>query len=160
MSHSDEKGLVLPPKIAPIQIVITPIKYHEESVKKAVDMIKEKLRVFSFYIDDRDSISPGAKYYEWEKKGVPIRIEVGPRDVSNSQCIIARRDTSEKCVCSFEEINGTVEKILDSIQNNLFNKALEQAKKVQELPTICAPPVNTVQDASVYLAGTFAERTV
>jgi len=130
MVHGDDKGLVLPPSIAPIQIVIIPIVF-DKSKKKVLDTankIKNMLNNPKVELDDRDEYTPGWKYNEWELKGVPIRIEIGPRDLEQNQVIIARRDTGEKKPCKIKDTALEVEKILKQIQKNLFNKA----KKILE----------------------------
>lgn len=125
MMHSDDKGLVLPPKIAPTQVVIVPIVF-EDSKDKILAKTKEiakQLKSFDVEIDDRDSYSPGWKFNEWEMKGVPIRIEIGPKDLAKSQAVLVRRDTGDKKVVKISEIKNVVTKLLDDIQNNLFEKA-------------------------------------
>ena len=99
MVHGDDKGLRIPPKIAPIQIVVVPISKTDEDKNKVRDYISPLLKKFDnlkvrYLYDDRDKISPGFKFNEWEMKGVPIRIEVGPRDVDNNMLIYSRRDKS------------------------------------------------------------------
>jgi len=125
MMHSDDKGLVLPPRVAPTQIVIVPIIF-EDSKDKVLGKTKEiakQLKNFDVEIDDRDSYSPGWKFNEWEMKGVPIRIEIGPKDVAKNQAILVRRDTGEKKIVKISEIKNVVIKMLEDIQTNLFNKA-------------------------------------
>ena len=128
MVHGDDKGLVLPPRIAPIQVVIIPIPY------KGVDMelilakakeIYEKLqkRDLLVVLDDRAEYTPGWKFNEWEVKGVPIRIEIGPRDLKQKHVTLARRDTSERIVLKEDTILNAVTKLLEEIQENLFNRA-------------------------------------
>jgi prolyl-tRNA synthetase len=128
MVHSDNKGLVLPPKITPVQAVIIPIPYKNvdtESIMRKGNEIFEKLQKnrISVVLDDRPDYTPGWKFNEWELKGVPIRIEIGPRDVKEKQVTLARRDTSERLVVKEEKTVDTVTKLLEEIQNNLFNKA-------------------------------------
>ena len=128
MTHSDDEGLVLPPRIAPLQVVIVPIYKGEE--QKAVLDEKIHAMVASFKAagirvkyDDSDNQRPGWKFAEYELKGVPVRIAVGPRDLENNQVEIARRDTKEKTTVSMEGITATVEQLLLDIQSNLFNRA-------------------------------------
>jgi prolyl-tRNA synthetase len=128
MTHSDDEGLVLPPRIAPLQVVIVPIYKGEE--QKAVLDEKIHAMVVSFKAagirvkyDDSDNQRPGWKFAEYELKGVPVRIAVGPRDLENNQVEIARRDTKEKTTVSMEGITATVEQLLLDIQSNLFNRA-------------------------------------
>jgi prolyl-tRNA synthetase len=128
MTHSDDEGLVLPPRIAPVQVVIVPIFKGEE--QKALLDEKVHAMVASFKAagirvkyDDSDNQRPGWKFAEYELKGVPVRIAVGPRDLENNQVEIARRDTKEKTTVSMDGITETVSKLLLDIQSNLFNRA-------------------------------------
>ena len=128
MTHSDDEGLVLPPRIAPLQVVIVPIFKGEE--QKALLDEKVHAMVASFKAagirvkyDDSDNQRPGWKFAEYEMKGVPVRIAVGPRDLENNQVEIARRDTKEKTTVSMDGITETVSQLLLDIQSNLFNRA-------------------------------------
>ena len=130
MTHSDDFGLVLPPKLAPIQVVIVPIYKGEEQL----EAISEKVNVFvkefrkkgiSVKFDDRDTFRPGAKFAEYELKGVPVRIAFGARDLENNTVEVARRDTLEKQTVSQDEVVDFIEDLLNQIQDNLFDKAIE-----------------------------------
>jgi len=128
MVHGDDKGLVLPPKITPIQVVIIPIPYKDtdqELVLAKTRDIYEKLKKhgISVVLDDRTEYTPGWKFNEWELKGVPIRIEIGPRDVKQEQVTLVRRDTFEKIAIKEEKTVSAVAELLEEIQNNLFNRA-------------------------------------
>jgi prolyl-tRNA synthetase len=128
MVHGDDKGLVLPPKIAPTQVVIVPIPYKgtdADLITAKTKEVQEQLQKngVSVILDDRTEYTPGWKFNEWELKGVPIRIEVGPRDVKQKQVMLVRRDNREKTAVKEEETVNTVLKTLEDIQNNLFNKA-------------------------------------
>ncbi len=128
MTHSDDEGLILPPNLAPIQVVIVPIYRGEEQLKiiseKALEIKAslEKLGI-SVKFDDRDTHKPGWKFAEWELKGVPVRIAMGPRDLENGTVEVARRDTKEKEVLQMEDIANKIEHLLESIQKNLYLKA-------------------------------------
>ena len=129
MSHSDDNGLVLPPKLAPIQVVIVPIyKTMEqlEAISVVANKIKEKLenRGISVKYDDRDTFKPGWKFSEYEFKGVPVRIAIGPRDLENNTVEVARRDTLEKEILQQEDIDTKIKNLLDQIQKKLYHKAL------------------------------------
>lgn len=131
--HGDDKGLKLPPKVAPIQIVIIPIFKNDEEKKLVMDFvekineeIKDKFRI---YLDSREEVSAGYKFNEWEIKGVPIRLEIGPRDVNNGKITLVRRDTLEKNAISANNIKDTIEKLLEDIQKNLYNQALNFQKE-------------------------------
>jgi prolyl-tRNA synthetase len=128
MVHGDDKGLVLPPEIAPYKTVIIPIFYKE--VER--DLILNKAREVSerlsqngitTIIDDRAEYTPGWKFNEWELKGVPIRIEIGPRDIKKKQVVTARRDTFERAEVKEEQLVSTISEMLTAVQNNLFNRA-------------------------------------
>ena len=129
MTHGDDKGLILPPKIAPIQIVIIQLD-NNDTIKNVVDRLNSDLlnNNISVKIDDRDYLRPGFKFTEWELKGIPIRIVIGKKDIENNTVEITRRDNNEKIHIP---IDGCIEKLknlLDDIQDNLYNKALEFRK--------------------------------
>lgn len=129
MSHSDDNGLVLPPTLAPIQVVMVPIFRSAEELAQLVDVfqeIKAKLAAkgISVKIDDRDNLRPGFKFAEWELKGVPVRVAMGGRDLANGTIEVARRDTLTKESLSREGVEEYIEKLLGEIQENIYNKAL------------------------------------
>jgi len=130
MVHGDDKGLRLPPKVAPIQIVIIPIFKSEEGLLEIKNYLKDfilelKKDQIRFEFDDRTKISPGFKFNEWEMKGVPIRVEIGSRDIESNSLLCARRDTSEKETYDINSAGSHMVKLLETIQNNMFNQALE-----------------------------------
>ncbi len=126
MVHSDDKGLVLPPKIAPIAVIIVPI-YHDADVKAKViscaEKIKCELKENGADIDKREQYTPGWKFNEWELKGVPLRIEIGPMDIEKNQVVIVRRDTSEKFFVNRNQVAVKVSVLLDTMQKDIFEKA-------------------------------------
>jgi prolyl-tRNA synthetase len=129
MTHSDDEGLVVPPKLAPLQVVAVPIYRSEEEKASIVAKFEEwavllKAKGISFKIDDDDNRRPGWKFAEYEVKGVPVRLALGPRDMANNVVEVARRDTKEKTVVSMEGIEEFIENLLHDIQTSLFNKAL------------------------------------
>jgi prolyl-tRNA synthetase len=130
MTHSDDNGLVLPPKLAPIQVVIVPIYRNQEQFdaisEKAQELktILEKQNIRVKY-EDRNTYKPGYKFAEWEFKGVPLRMVIGPRDLENQTIELARRDTLEKEVLSITDIDQKISHMLDGIQKNLFQKAID-----------------------------------
>ena len=133
MTHSDDKGLVLPPKLAPYQVVIVPIYKGEEQqneINSKVLEIKESLekRGITVKYDNRDTHKPGWKFAEYEMKGVPIRLAIGMRDIENNTIEVARRDTLEKEIIKIDKIEEKVAVLLDQIQDNLFNKAISFRK--------------------------------
>ena len=123
MVHGDDSGLVLPPNIAPIQVALIPIAQHKDGVLEKCREVKEMLSDFTVKIDDSDK-SPGWKFAEYEMKGVPLRIELGPKDIENNQAVLVRRDTREKKVVSLDNIANEVKEMLATIQDALFQKAL------------------------------------
>jgi len=129
MAHSDDQGLVLPPKLAPIQVVIIPINRGEEELAKitaVVDKIVDQLKAkdISVKYDDRDTQRPGFKFAEYEMKGVPVRLALGGRDLENNTIELARRDTRTKETISRDHIADVIESLLEEIQTNIYNKAL------------------------------------
>ena len=128
MTHSDDNGLVLPPKLAPLQVVIIPIATKPEQmevVNKEVQPIMEALRAkgISVKFDDSDNKRPGFKFADYELKGVPVRLVLGARDLENGTIEVMRRDTLEKETCPIEGIAQYVEQLLEDIQQNIFEKA-------------------------------------
>ena len=133
MAHSDDRGLVLPPKLAPIQVVIIPI-WKGDDEKKAVlskiDSVTQDWSTnFRFKVDDRENYRPGWKFNEWEQQGVPIRIELGPKDLDKGQAILVRRDTGDKDPVEFDQLQNRISELLPKIQEDLFNKAFEFRKQ-------------------------------
>ena len=128
MTHSDDEGLVLPPTLAPIQVVAVPIYRTDEELKAITEKMKElaaklKARGISFKFDDDDNRRPGWKFAHYEVKGVPVRVAMGPRDLENGKAEIARRDTKEKQTVDFEGLDAFIENLLGEIQSNLFERA-------------------------------------
>ena len=134
MAHGDDRGLKLPPRVAPIQVVLVPIAIHKEGVKEKAEEIytqlKDKCRI---ELDLRDNVSPGYKFNDWEMRGVPLRIEMGPRDIENGVCILVRRDTNEKIETKIEELNDKIQELLEEIQQNMFETC---KKRMEEKTTI------------------------
>ena len=122
MTHGDERGLKLPPHIAPIQAVIVPVAAHKGGVMEKCAEIYDQLRAAGIRVklDDRDTLSPGFKFNDWELKGVPVRVEIGPRDVENGQCVVFRRDTYEKQTVALTELPAMLPGLLENIQHNMY----------------------------------------
>lgn len=121
MAHGDNRGLKLPPRVAPIQAVIVPIAMHKEGIKeKAQEVYANLAKLYRMEIDLREQVSPGYKFNDWELRGVPVRIELGPRDIENGKCIVVRRDTLEKIEVNLEELPEKLQSILEDIQDNMF----------------------------------------
>jgi prolyl-tRNA synthetase len=130
MSHSDNDGLVLPPRLAPIQVVIVPIFKNDQqltAINEKVAELKKSLekRGISVKYDNRDTHKPGWKFAEYELKGVPVRIAIGPRDLENGTVEVARRDTKEKAVYQMTDLHLKIENLLEQIQDNIYRKALD-----------------------------------
>lgn len=134
MVHGDDSGLVLPPRIAPNQVVIVPIMQKKEGVLEKANEVKEQLSKVSRVILDDSEKSPGWKFSEYEMRGIPVRVELGPRDIENNQAVLARRDTGEKITVSLDNIAEEVTKLLDTIQYDM----LERARKHRDSHTYTA----------------------
>ena len=126
MVHSDDDGLVLPPKVAPIQVAVIPIAQKKEGVLEKANELKNRLldKEYRVKLDDSDK-APGWKFSQYEMLGVPIRVEIGPKDIENGQCVLVRRDTREKTIISLDKLEETVEQLLKDIHKNMYNRALE-----------------------------------
>ncbi len=123
MVHGDNSGLVLPPRIAPVQVAIIPIQQNKEGVlDKAYELKRVLEKGFKVKVDDTDK-SPGWKFSEQEMRGIPVRIELGPKDIEANQCVVVRRDTREKMVISLDEIENRLPEILDAMQKEMFERA-------------------------------------
>ena len=143
MAHGDNRGLKLPPKVAPIQVEVIPIALHKEGVEEKVSEVYERLKTkFRVEGDFRKQVSPGVKFNDCEMRGIPLRLEMGPRDIENGECVLVRRDTSEKISVKLENLEETIEKLLEDIQNNMF----EMCKKRMEEKTTEAHTLDEFQE--------------
>ncbi|MGN0537762.1 MAG: proline--tRNA ligase [Acutalibacteraceae bacterium] len=125
MAHGDDDGLVLPPKIAPIQVAIIPIMQKKEGVLEQANALKDRLtKQYRVKLDDSDN-SPGWKFSQYEMKGVPVRIEIGPKDIEKGQCVIVRRDNREKQVVALEDVERVIEETLQKVHDAMYQSALE-----------------------------------
>ncbi len=129
MTHGDDSGLVLPPKVAPIQVIIVPIAQHKAGVLEKADELKAKLSNICRVKVDASDNSPGWKFAEYEMKGVPLRLEIGPRDIENNQCVVVTRHNGEKSVVSLDELASVIPAKLQEVHDGIFNRALENRKK-------------------------------
>lgn len=128
MVHGDDKGLVLPPKIAPIQVVIVPIYYSDKDIQRVHSKADDVEKILQnngirVYVDRRDELTPGFKYNEWELKGIPLRIEIGPKDLDKNKVTVARRHTKQKSDLLFDQIESQIDGILQQIQVEMFETA-------------------------------------
>ena len=129
MSHGDDNGLVLPPAVAPIQVVILPVAQHKEGVLEKANELKARLSSsFRVKLDDSDQ-SAGWKFSEYEMKGVPVRLEIGPRDIENNVCVLVTRHNREKTVVSLDELESAVAAKLEEVRQGIYKKAYENREK-------------------------------
>ena len=140
MVHGDNSGLVLPPKIAPTQVMIIPIQQRKAGVLEKAAEIKEMLKDFRVKVDETDK-SPGFKFAEQEMRGIPLRVEIGPRDIAEGKCVVVRRDTREKMVCDIASLPEKIGELLPQIQSDMY----ERAKKHLEEHTFEAPDKETFE---------------
>ncbi|MCI9644513.1 MAG: proline--tRNA ligase, partial [Oscillibacter sp.] len=126
MTHGDDNGLVLPPRVAPIQAVVIPVAQHKPGVLDAAASLRDRLAAAGVRskMDSSDN-SPGWKFAEYEMKGVPLRVEIGPKDIEKDQCVVARRDTGEKVSVPLAGLEETVKKLLDAVHDNMYAQALK-----------------------------------
>lgn len=137
MVHGDDSGLVLPPRVAPTQLVIIPVAQHKEGVLEKAEELRERLsKVVRVKVDSSDK-KPGWKFSEYEMKGVPVRLEVGPKDIENNQVVLVRRDTREKIFVSMDELEEKLPALLDEIHDALYEKALD---RMQTMTTTVTTP--------------------
>lgn len=143
MTHGDNNGLVLPPKVAPIQVVVIPVAAHKPGVLEKAQELTDRLSKFCRVKIDTSDNSPGWKFAEYEMKGVPLRLEIGPKDIEKNQCVLVRRDNREKYFVSLDDLETEIPKLLDTVQDGLFQAALARranmtytAKTLDELKDI------------------------
>lgn len=143
MTHGDNNGLVLPPKVAPIQVVVIPVAAHKPGVLEKAQELTDRLGKFCRVKIDTSDNSPGWKFAEYEMKGVPLRLEIGPKDIEKNQCVLVRRDNREKYFVSLDDLETEIPKLLDTVQDGLFQAALARranmtytAKTLEELKDI------------------------
>ncbi|MBO5397914.1 MAG: proline--tRNA ligase [Clostridia bacterium] len=130
MAHGDNRGLKLPPKVAPIQVVIVPVAMHKEGVtEKATELYTNLNKKFRAKVDLRDNYTPGFKYNDWEMRGVPVRVEIGPRDIENGVAMVVRRDTLEKETVELSNLENRIEELLNDIQSNMYNECLKRREE-------------------------------
>ncbi len=125
MTHGDDEGLILPPAIAPFQVVIVPIAAHKPGVNEKAAELAERVGKFARIKLDNSDNSPGWKFSQWEMKGVPLRLEIGPKDIEKNQCVLVRRDTREKIFVSLDDLETEIPRLLNELAQNIYNRALE-----------------------------------
>ncbi len=139
MTHGDDNGLVLPPAVAPIQVIVVPIAQHKEGVLEKAEAVLARLKTFCRARIDSSDQSPGWKFAQYEMKGVPLRLELGPKDIEKNQCVLVRRDNGEKCFVSLDELETQIPRLLQAVRDGMYQKALDR------------------REAMTYAASTFAE---
>lgn len=144
MTHGDDNGLVLPPAVAPVQVVIVPIAQHKDGVLEKASELYEKLKNAGVRVklDDSEN-SPGWKFSEYEMKGVPVRLEIGPKDIENNQCVLVTRHNREKTFVSLDELEGAVSQKLKDVHDGLYEKALQN----RENKTYCCQSIEEISKA-------------
>lgn len=130
MTHGDNNGLVLPPKVAPIQVVVVPVAHHKPGVLEKADEITDRLKKLCRVKCDKTDNTPGWKFAEYEMKGVPVRLEIGPKDIEKNQCVLVRRDSREKLFVSLDELETIIPELLESVHKGLYEKALERRENM------------------------------
>ncbi len=148
MVHGDNSGLVLPPKVAPVQVVIIPIQQRKEGVLETAEALKNRLSDFCVKVDDTDK-SPGWKFSEAEMRGIPVRVEIGPKDIEAGKCVLVRRDTREKIECGLDEIEETVGQLLETIQKDM----LERARAHRDAHTYVARTMDEMEEILTHRPG-------
>ena len=141
MAHGDNDGLVLPPRIAPGQVIIIPIQQRKEGVLEKAWELKDRLSGFKVKVDDTDK-SPGWKFSECEMRGIPLRVEIGPKDIAADQAVLVRRDTHEKVTVSLSELEAKVGEMLETIQKDMY----EKARKHRDSHTYTALTLDELKD--------------
>ena len=136
MVHGDNKGLQLPPRVAPTQVIIVPIAQHKEGVLEKAEELKQGLKdTVRIDLDSREGYSTGYKFNDWEMRGVPVRLEIGPKDIENNNVVLVRRDTAEKLFVKMDELKGKLPELLETIQKDMYRKALELRKEKTNIVT-------------------------
>ena len=130
MTHGDNNGLVLPPKVAPTQVVVIPIAAHKAGVTEKAQEVTERIAKFCRAKIDASDNSPGWKFAEYEMKGVPLRLELGPKDIEKNQCVLVRRDNREKVFVSLDDLETEIPRLLDAVQQGLYDAALARREKM------------------------------
>jgi prolyl-tRNA synthetase len=153
-THGDDKGLVLPPRVAPIQVVFVPIWFekNKDQILDAVHAAAKSLRNTRVHVDDRPEHTPGFKFNHWELKGVPIRIEIGPKDLEKQQAVLVRRDTGKKSFVKLSDLQKEVESLLDTIQSDLYTKAKKYMDDSIVTCTSLAEATKAVKDNMIAFA--------
>ena len=151
MTHGDDNGLVLPPQVAPIQVVVIPCAQHKPGVIEKATEVMERVNNFARAKIDISDNSPGWKYAEYEMKGVPLRLEIGPRDIENNQCVLVRRDNREKIFVSLDELETKIPELLADITRGLYEKASQNRQNRTYRETELDSFIKTANEKSGYI---------
>ncbi|MDD3428557.1 MAG: proline--tRNA ligase [Oscillospiraceae bacterium] len=151
MTHGDDSGLILPPAIAPIQVVVVPVAQHKQGVLEKAEELRERLSKFVRVKMDASDKAPGWKFSEYEMKGVPLRLEIGPKDIEKNQCVLVRRDTREKYFVSLDELETKIPELLDELANNLYTRAKENRENRTWACTTMEDVIKTAAENSGYI---------
>ena len=152
MAHGDNRGLKLPPRIAPIQVVIVPIAQEKGNVLEEAEKIRVELaKNYKVKLDDRDNYTPGNKFNYWEMKGVPVRLEIGPKDIEKGEVVLVRRDTFEKASVKREDLEKELPRILDAIHENMFKMCLERQEEKTTVVHNMDELIKTINENQGYL---------
>jgi len=135
MVHGDDSGLILPPRVAPIQVVIVPVAQHKEGVLEKAEELREQISKYARVKLDATDKKPGWKFSEYEMKGVPLRLEVGPKDIENNQVVLVRRDTREKIFVSMDDLEVKINELLTDLHNSMYEKALKNIETTTSVVT-------------------------
>ena len=149
MTHGDNNGLVLPPKVAPTQVVVIPIAAHKAGVTEKAQEVTERIAKFCRAKIDASDNSPGWKFAEYEMKGVPLRLEFGPKDIEKNQCVLVRRDNREKVFVSLDDLETEIPRLLDAVQQGLYDAALARREKM----TFAAATLDELKDIADHKPG-------
>ncbi len=144
MTHGDDEGLILPPAIAPFQVVIVPIAAHKPGVNEKAAELAERVSKFARVKLDNSDNTPGWKFSQWEMKGVPLRLEIGPKDIEKNQCVLVRRDTREKYFVSLDDLETEIPRLLNELAQNIYQRALDN----RENRTWAATTMDEVKELS------------
>ncbi len=151
MTHGDDEGLILPPAIAPYQVVIVPVAAHKPGVMEKAQELAERLSKFCRVKLDDSENSPGWKFAQWEMKGVPLRLEIGPKDIEKDQCVLVRRDNREKTFTSLEDLETAIPAQLDALAQAIFQKALENRENRTYSATTMEEVLKLASEKSGYI---------
>ncbi|MDP7141180.1 MAG: proline--tRNA ligase [Candidatus Woesearchaeota archaeon] len=153
MAHGDDNGMIIPPKVAENKLVIVPIYFKDkEKVSKKAKELAKKLSKYNPILDDRDEYKPGFKFNEWELKGIPLRVEIGPRDIEKKQVVLVRRDNGEKVPVKLTKLNEIVDEVLEDIQKSLFERAKKVLEKGKDKASEWKDFVKKIKDKKIVLA--------